>query len=190
MTTTGLISRNRVHPQRLALFIACGSILMMFGALTSAYIVRQSAGNWLEFSLPSLFFVSTGVLVLSSITLQWCYSAFAKHQTSLYRGLLLTTFVLGFAFVILQFQAWEAMFAAGLPLKGNPSPSFVYVLSGLHAAHVLGGIVALIIALIHGFRLPVVATPRRKLRLQLTLTYWHFMDFLWIYLLVFFVLQR
>jgi len=190
MSTTGLLSRNKIHPLRLALFISCGSILMMFGALTSAYIVRQSAGNWLEFALPTLFYVSTGVLLLSSVTLQACYSAFLKGNAGLYRVLLALTLVLGLAFVILQFQAWEAMFDAGLPLKGNPSPSFVYVLSGLHAAHVLGGLVSLIVAVIHGFRLPVLATPRRKLRLQLTLTYWHFMDFLWIYLLLFFVLQR
>lgn len=190
MSTTGLISRNKVHPLRLALYISCGSILMMFGALTSAYIVRQSAGNWLEFALPTLFYVSTGALLLSSVTIQACYAAFLKGNALMYRGLLALTLVLGFAFVILQFQAWEAMFAAGLPLKGNPSPSFVYVLSGLHAAHVLGGLVSLIVAVIHGFRLPVLATPRRKLRLQLTMTYWHFMDFLWIYLLLFLVLQR
>lgn len=190
MSTTGVLSRNRIHPLRLALFISCGSILMMFGALTSAYIVRQSAGNWLEFALPNLFYVSTGALILSSVTLQLSYSAFLNGKADLYRGLLAFTLILGFAFVILQFQAWEAMFAAGLPLKGNPSPSFVYVLSGLHAAHVLGGLVSLIVAVIHGFRLPVLATPRRKLRLQLTLTYWHFMDFLWIYLLLFFALQR
>lgn len=190
MSTTGLIIRNKVHPLQLALYISCGSILMMFGALTSAYIVRQSAGNWLEFSLPILFYVSSGVLILSSITLQSSYSAFLKGNASMYRGFLALTLFLGFTFVILQFQAWDAMFSAGLPLKGNPSPSFVYVLSGLHAAHVLGGLISLIVAVIHGFRLPVFATPRRKLRFQLTLTYWHFMDFLWIYLLLFFVLQR
>ena len=188
--TEQTLPRNRMNPMRLALLIACGSILMMFAALTSAYIVRQSAGNWLEFPLPRLFYVSTGVLLASSVTLQLCYSAFRQNRARVYRGLLAATLVLGFGFVVGQFAAWQEMYAAGLQLKGNPAPAFIYVLSGLHGAHIVGGLIALIVATIHGFALPVAATPRRQLRLQLTLTYWHFMDFLWIYLLLFFALQR
>ncbi len=163
---------------------------MMFAALTSAYIVRQGAGNWLEFRLPDLFYVSTGVLVASSITLQLSYAAFKRWSSGLYRGLLVASIVLGVGFVILQYEAWMAMFDAGLPLKGNPAPAFIYVLSGLHAAHVLGGLVALTLASVFAFRLPLAPTPRRQLRFKLTLTYWHFMGSLWIYLLLFFVLQR
>ena len=190
VTASQPLSRNKIAPLKLALLIACGSIFMMFAALSSAYIVRQSAGNWLEFPLPSLFYVSAGVLLASSLTLQLCYRAFVGERAIAYRALLATTLALGLIFVVVQFEAWQQMFSQGLYLTGNPSPSFVYVLSGLHAAHVLGGVVALVVACIHGFRLPVVATPRRRGRLQLTLTYWHFMDALWIYLLVFFVLQR
>ncbi len=189
-TASQLLTRNSVHPLRLALFIACGSILMMFAALTSAYIIRQQAGNWLEFPLPKLFYVSTAALVLSSITLQLSQRAFKRMQAVLFRSLLAATMLLALGFVLLQFEAWQEMYAAGLQLKGNPAPAFVYVLSGAHAAHVLGGIVALVVACIHAFSLPVIPTPRRLLRLQLTLTYWHFMDFLWIYLLLFFALQR
>ena len=189
-TASGLLTRNSIHPLRLMLFIACGSILMMFAALTSAYIIRQQAGNWLEFPLPNLFFVSAGILILSSVTLQLTQRAFKKMQASLYKTLLAFTIVLAFSFVIVQYEAWQQMLAMGLQLKGNPAPAFIYVLSGLHAAHILGGIVALVVAGIQGFNLPVVPTPRRVLRLQLTLTYWHFMDFLWIYLLLFFALQR
>ena len=170
--------------------IACGSILMMFAALTSAYIIRQQAGNWLEFPLPTLFYVSTGVLFVSSVTLQVGYNAFKKQAAGLYRMLVVVSLLLALVFVVMQYEAWQQMYAAGLQLKGNPAPAFIYVLSGLHAAHVLGGIVALLVAAIHAFKLPVVPTPRRVLRYQLTLTYWHFMDFLWIYLLLFFALQR
>lgn len=184
------LARNRINPLRLALLISCGSILMMFAALTSAYIVRQSAGNWLEFALPDLFYWSAGILLLSSVTLQLANTFFVRDRGGLYRTALAATLLLGFAFVVVQFEAWQEMFGRGLYLTGNPATSFVYVLSGLHAAHVIGGLVALIIACIHGFVLPVAPTPRRRLRLQLTLTYWHFMDFLWIYLLLFFALQR
>ena len=189
-TATQLLSRNSIHPLRLALMIACGSILMMFAALTSAYIIRQQAGNWLEFPLPQLFYVSTGMLLASSLALQLGYNAFKKSKDVAYRGLVALSLALAIGFVLTQYEAWQEMYDAGLQLKGNPAPAFIYVLSGLHAAHVLGGVVALVVAAIHAFKLPVVPTPRRILRYQLTLTYWHFMDFLWIYLLLFFALQR
>ncbi len=184
------IKRNKMHPMQLGLLIACGSILMMFSALTSAYIVRQEAGNWLEFPLPSLFYVSAGIMIASSVAIQGAFHTFKREQAVAYRALLTLTAVLGLAFVIVQYQAWQVMYASGLQLKGNPAPAFVYVLTGLHAAHILGGLVALAVALIHCYKLPVVAAPHRVVRLRLTLTYWHFMDFLWIYLLVFLALQR
>jgi cytochrome c oxidase subunit 3 len=81
------------------------------------------------------------------------------------------------------------MVAIGIELTTNPSGSFVYVISGLHAAHILGGIGALVIALIHAFVLKYKVTEGRKLRFEMTLTYWHFVDVLWIYLLLFFTLQ-
>ena len=184
------VTRNKMHPMQLGLFIACGSILMMFAALTSAYIIRQEAGNWLEFPLPSLFYVSAGVMIASSVTIQLAYKNFKAEKGTLYRGLLAATGLLGVVFVVVQYQAWQDMYAMGLQLTGNPAPAFVYVLSGLHAAHILGGLVALAVALIHAFQLPVVAAPHRVVRLRLTATYWHFMDFLWLYLLVFLYLQR
>ena len=188
--STVTLQRNKMHPMQLGLLIACGSIMMMFAALTSAYIVRQEAGNWLEFPLPTLFYVSAAILTISSVTLHFSYVAFKKSSATVYRGLLALTGLLGVAFVIVQYEAWQTMYAAGLQLKGNPAPAFVYVLSGLHAAHILGGLVALAVALIHCFKLPVVPAPHGVVRLRLTLTYWHFMDFLWIYLLVFLALQR
>lgn len=184
------VTRNRMHPMQLGLYIACGSILMMFAALTSAYIIRQEAGNWLEFPLPSLFYVSAGIIIASSVAIQVAYNAFKREAGGLYRGALALTGVLGLVFVVVQYEAWQQMYAAGLQLTGNPAPAFVYVLSGLHAAHILGGLVSLAVALIHAFKLPVVAAPHRVLRLRLTTTYWHFMDFLWLYLLVFLYLQR
>ena len=191
LTDSGILTRNRLHPLQLGLFIACGSILMMFAALTSAYLVRQAAGNWLEFPLPSLFYVSAGVLLASSVTFQLATRAQRNWNTPLHRLLVGLTLALGLAFVLLQYAAWQTMFEdMGLPLTGNPAPSFVYVLSGLHAAHVLGGLVGLAVVTIHAFRFPAVPTPSRTLRVRLALTYWHFMDFLWIYLLVFLALQR
>ena len=182
--------RNKIHPKKFALWAACGSITMMFAAFTSAYIVRQAAGNWLEFQLPNMFFYSAAVMLLSSLTLQGSYMAFKKGAAQMYRTLLLVTFVLGISFVTLQYFGWLALEEIGVELTGNPSGSFVYVISGMHAAHVLGGIAALFVALIHAFGLNFKPTPGRQLRFELTLTYWHFVDFLWIYLLTFFIMQQ
>ena len=178
-------TRSKIHPQKFALDVACAGIMMMFVALTSAYIVREAAGNWLEFRLPDLFFVNTGVILISSITLQLAYRSFLRLQTTAYRALLVLTAVLGLLFVGLQYEGWQALRAIGIELAGNPSGSFVYVISGLHAAHIIGGIVALVLACLHAFLLPHKVTATRKLRFEITLIYWHFVDFLWLYLLFF-----
>lgn len=162
---------------------------MMFGSLTSAYVVRRAAGNWLEFKLPDIFFVNTLVILASSVTLQWSYMAFKRGQEARYKMLLLATFALGMTFVILQYMGWQAMDAIGATFTANPSSSFIYVISGLHAAHVLGGIGVLLTALTHAYYLPFKVTPRRLVRFELTLSYWHFVDVLWVYLIAFFVLQ-
>ncbi len=182
--------RNKIHPKKFALWVACASMTMMFAAFTSAYIVRQASGNWLEFNLPDVFSYSTGVILASSIVLHCAYIAFKKRNVFLYKGLLVLALLLGIAFVVLQYQGWLAMEKMGVQLTGNPSGSFVYVISGLHAAHVLGGISAIIVALVHAFALKFKVTKVRILRFELTLTYWHFVDLLWIYLFLFFIYQK
>jgi len=180
--------RSKIHPKKFALWVACASMMMLFAAFTSAYVVRQAAGNWLEFHLPSLFFYSTAVILLSSLTLHGSYYSFRQGNANLYRLLLIVSLLLGLGFVVMQYLGWNQLNAIGVPLDGNPAGSFVYVISGVHAAHVLGGIAAISLALIHAYVLPYKLTERRKLRFELTLTYWHFVDFLWVYLLGFFLL--
>lgn len=182
-------TRNRIHPLKFALYVGCASILMMFVAFTSAYIVRHAAGNWLEFRIPDVFFVSTGVILLSSISLQGAYRAYLTGAVGRYRGLLVVTFILGLAFVLLQYQGWMSLQEIGIHLDGNPSGSFLYVISGMHAAHVIGGIAALGVALLHAYGLKYELKAGRKLRFELVLTYWHFVDFLWVYLLIFLLTQ-
>lgn len=182
-------NRSKNFPQKLALWVGIGSIIMMFAAFTSAYVVRRASGNWLEFKLPDIFFVNTVVLVLSSVTLHSAYTAFKKSNEKWYKGLLIATFVLGILFVVLQYKGWQAMSAIGATFTVNPSSSFIYVISGLHAAHVLGGIAALIVAMVHAFVLPFKPTIRRKQRFELVCQYWHFVDVLWVYLIGFFMLQ-
>jgi cytochrome c oxidase subunit 3 len=182
--------RNRIHPQLFGLWIALASIIMMFGALTSAYIVRQAAGNWLEFRLPDLFIVSTIVILLSSVTIQMAYNGYKKQKEKTYKWGLILSFVLGLGFLILQYNAWMQLFNMGVDLRINPSGSFLYVITGVHAAHIVGGIAALTVALLHAFTLPFYYSDQRKNRFQLVLHYWHFVDILWVYLFIFLLMTR
>jgi cytochrome c oxidase subunit 3 len=182
-------NQSKINPQKVALWIAIASMVMVFGAFTSAYIVRRAAGNWLEFKLPDVFFVSTAVILLSSITLHLSYTGFKAGNEKRYKVMMIVTALLGLAFVVLQYKGWEALNEIGATFTVNPSSSFIYVISGLHAAHVLGGIAALGVALVHAFVLPYKPTLRRRQRFELVVQYWHFVDLLWVYLIIFFMLN-
>jgi len=181
---------SRIHPQKFALWTAMASIMMMFGAFTSAYIVRQAAGNWLEFPLPNIFYLSTAIILISSITLHLSYRGFKAGKEKQYKVLLVLTFLLGISFIVSQYIGWQTLFASGIDMKGNPAGSFLYVITGVHALHILGGIGALIVALIHAFSLKYKVTDKRKIRFELVVHYWHFVDLLWVYLLVFLLITR
>lgn len=182
--------RNKIHPLKMLLWVSLTSIVMMFTALTSAYVVRQASGNWLEFNIPNIFYWNTLVIVVSSVTLHSAYFAFRRGSEKGYKTLMLLTLLLGFVFLILQYVGWNDLTQAGVPLKTNPSGDFVYAISGLHGLHVVGGIAVLLVGLLVAFARPFKVTPMRKLRLELSLTYWHFVGGLWIYLIVFLSMQR
>jgi cytochrome c oxidase subunit III len=181
---------SKIHPKKFGLYLACASIVMMFAGLTSAYIVRQGAMNWAEFAMPKWFFISTAVILSSSVALHASYLAFKKGNATMYRTLLVVAFALGLVFMVTQYLGWQALHSYGLDLKENHSFAFILAISGLHAAHVLGGIAAIAIALIHAFTLKYAVTEKRLLRFEMTLHYWHFVDILWVYLLLFFIFQK
>lgn len=182
-------TKSKIHSKKFALWVACASITMMFAAFTSSYLVRRAAGNWLEFPLPAMFYASTVAILLSSVALHLSYRAFKTGKEVVYKRLLILAFSLGFAFILMQYAGWLALQDMGVAINTNPSGSFVYVISGVHAAHVLGGIAALTVALLHAFMLPFKPNAARLLRFELTLTYWHFVDVLWVYLFIFFLIQ-
>lgn len=181
---------NKIHPLKFGLWVAMASITMMFGALTSAYIVRQSAGNWLEFELPNIFFLSTVILLISSLTLHTSFRYYIKGNEARYKSFLLISFVLGIGFLIFQYQGWMDLFSIGIDLKGNPSGSFLYVITGVHAVHIIGGLAALTVSILTAYTRKFKVTERRKINFDLTLQYWHFVDLLWVYLLIFLYISR
>ena len=191
-TASGIMeqkTRKGIHAPLFALWAAMGSMVMMFGSLTSAYIVRQAAGNWLEFRMPDIFYYSTVLILLSSVTLHGSYWAFRNGKETMYKLLLPLTVMLGIGFIIMQYQGWNILYSIGVALDGNPGGSFFYVISGIHAAHVIGGVFALTVAMLHAFTLKYKPTEKRRRRFQLVLHYWHFVDFLWLYLFLFLLIQ-
>ena len=168
------------------LWIGIVSIVMLFAGLTSAYVVRADNGNWLLFNLPNVFFVSTAVIITSSITLFLALQMAKKNNT---KGVVLgivATFLLGIVFTYLQFQGWSELTNKGIVFAGkyaNASGSFLYVLTGLHLAHLFGGLISLFVTLINSLRKKY--TAENTLGLELCSIYWHFLDILWVYLFLF-----
>lgn len=174
------------NPQRFLLWIAIASIVMAFAGLTSAYLVKEANSNWLEFSLPSMFQISTGVIVLSSITMYWAVVNYKNRHIKKYRNIISLTGILGLLFCILQFLGFKELMDSGIHMFGtgsNPAASFVGVISLLHIMHVLGGIISLLVVIIKSYSSKIKIYD--SVLVSNVATYWHFVDILWIYLFIF-----
>ncbi|MDB5229925.1 MAG: heme-copper oxidase subunit [Chitinophagaceae bacterium] len=182
---------GRIHPHKFTLWVAMGSIVMMFAGLTSAYVVRRSQANWLEFSLPNIFIASTIVILFSSLTIHLALKSFKAREMQRYRTLIAITAFLGVLFAVLQFIGFTDLHKQGVQLFGqgsNPSASFLGIITGLHVLHVIGGVIALLVIFFGAFFSKTkIYSPTS---LEIVATYWHFVDILWIYLFVFFTWIR
>jgi cytochrome c oxidase subunit 3 len=182
---------HRIHPHKFTLWMAIGSICMMFAGLTSAYIVKRDQDNFLEFDLPAIFWFSTIVIVLSSVTMHLALKSFKAKERNRFKLFITITALLGVAFAAMQTAGFFNLENHGIPLigyKSNAAASFILVILGVHALHVLGGVVALVYLFIKAFSKKVISynsTP-----LEIMSTYWHFVDILWIYLLIFLIWLR
>ncbi len=183
---TELKTKNKIHPQKMYLYAGLGSIVMMFAGLTSAYIVKKSQSNWLDFELPKVFIISTVVILLSSFTIQMAVKKAKEGLQNPYRGFLSVTAILGVVFMLLQYKGFMMLQANNIALTGpksNSAASFLFVITILHLLHVLGGVIA-----IFGVRFKSLSAknnPENTLPVELLSTYWYFVDILWIYLFVF-----
>lgn len=188
MTSVAIEQKNKIHPHKFTLWVAIGSILMMFAGLTSAYIVKRNQANWTSFEIPVLFWISTAAIVASSFTIMAAIKAFKERAISRYRSLMMVTTVLGVLFIVLQVIGFKQLWDIGLTLQKNVAYSFLYVIVGLHALHVIGGVVALVVMALKAFSNKTRVYS--AIPIEVTATYWHFVDVLWIYLLIFLVLIR
>jgi cytochrome c oxidase subunit III len=171
-------------PAKTGIWVAFAAITMSFAALTSALVVRQgSALDWHHITLPPLLYFNTLVLLASSLTLELArrrlpYARVFESQLAGPMRWLAVTLSLGLLFIAGQYVAWLQLKSEGLYLATNPNSSFFYVFTGVHAAHVLGGVCGLVY---------VISKLRRSVLCRSTFVaatqYWHFMDVLWLYLL-------
>ncbi len=177
-----------MHPKKFAMWLFMASVMMLFASLTSAYIVREAEGNWLYFELPKLFYYTSVVIILSSITMQLAYFAAKKDDTSKVRVLVAITSVLGVVFLVGQFMAWGELVRNSVYFVGNPSGSFLYVLTGLHGLHIISAVIFLLVVLQAASRLRI--NSKNMAQMEMCTTYWHFLGALWIYLFMFFLINR
>ncbi len=172
-----------INPAKFGLWLFIAAVIMLFSALTSAYIVRHSAGNWLRFEMPGIFWVNTIILILSSLTIQLSYFKLKKDEISGFKILFLISTLLGISFLVGQVIGWGQLSKIGIYVSTNPSSSFFYLLTGMHALHLAGGIISLVYVLIKS--LLGYYSSKNRLGVELCVTYWHFLDILWLYLFVF-----
>lgn len=178
--------------------IAIIGITMLFIGLLGAYLFSKQQWTWQQFPFPKLFLVSTIVLGLSSLSMALVIKFYKKDNLEAFKRATNTTLMLGFAFLILQVFAWFQLNNSGIFLAGKPDGSYLYIISGLHALHLLVGLGLLIHLAI--FASKQLSEPVNQLlyftddykltKLKLIALYWHFVDILWVILLIFFLFNH
>ncbi len=196
---------TRLRRARLGLLVALTPVVMLFVSFSSAYVVRQGlptldprtnelVRDWIPVTLPKLLLINTGVLILSSLFMELARRQIRRQVTlasnAAHPGVfsgdqfkfpwLFMTIVLGLTFLFGQWTAWRQLAANGFYLATTPSSSFIYLLTGTHAIHLMGGVLALLVAGIAALLRRSVAT--RSIVVDVTAWYWHFMAGLWIYI--------
>jgi cytochrome c oxidase subunit 3 len=176
--------RGRPSPNRYYTGIAVGivSILMFFMALASAFLVRKgSSADWVAVRIPPLLWINTVLLLVSSATIEMARKRLSIRDLSGFKWYWNLSTILGVLFLVGQVMAWRQLASQGIYLASNPGSSFFYIFTGAHALHLLGGVGALLYVVIRNFDLAKVT---RGVAAEVTSYYWHFLDALWIFLLL------
>ena len=178
-----------MNPKKFMLWLAIVSIMMMFAGWTSGYLVRKAEGRWHEFEIPQIFWYSTAILLISSVSMIFAVQAAKKDNFNTLKTAISITFVFGIAFLVMQVMGFSDLIQNKLFFAGSDvASSWLYALVGLHGAHVISGLGVLLISLISAFGFK--KESKNLLRIQLCATYWHFLDLLWLYLFLFLYFNR
>ncbi len=163
------------------------SLTMSFAGLTSAYVVSKERPDWISnFEIPTAFYISLVLILISSLTIHLAKNAIQKALTSRGMILLVTTFVLGIGFVVFQFVGFSEIIRNGYNFTGPTSSittSFIYLMVLLHVAHVVGGLISLLVVIYNHYKQKY--RQGKTLGIELAATFWHFVDAIWIYLFLF-----
>ncbi len=173
------------------LWVSLISMVMFFAGLTSAYIISMKRDDWVTFDLPTAFYTSTALIVLSSITLFLSHRFLKENKLQLSFVLLSITFVLGLAFVWFQYIGFEQLRSSGLYFTGpgsTVSVSLLLIITFMHVLHLLAGVIVLIVVIYNHFKKKYSSAD--MLGFELGAIFWHFVDVLWIYLFFFFYFIR
>jgi cytochrome c oxidase subunit III len=167
------------------LFVLIAASTMVFAAFTSAFVVRRGlSDDWATMPKPSILFINTGVLLASSVVLDISRRALKKGNRSQFNFWWTLATALGILFLLGQAYAWRELKDAGVYVSTNPASSFFYVLTASHAFHLLGGVLALVYVDVQALRLRL--GPAKRTAIDVTAIFWHFLDGLWVYLMVLF----
>jgi cytochrome c oxidase subunit III len=178
-----------MNPKKFALWLFIASVIMLFGAWTSAYIVKRADAGWAEIVLPWHFWVNTAIIAASSLTMIGATRAARKDNLESVKILITATAILGVAFLAGQILAYNELVALNEYFTGgNVSHSFIYVLTCAHGFHVVSGVIFLLIVLVSSFRFRIHS--RNMNQIEMCATYWHFLGILWLYLFVFLLLNK
>lgn len=184
---------KRREPFNFMLWLGLGGSVLLFTILLGTYVMRKSVGvHWTDVPLPSLFWVSTCVIIVSSFTLHGANLALQKDQFPRFRSFIGATLSLGIVFVVLQFLGWTQLIQAGISTVNNPSVGFIYLLSGIHILHIVIGVAVLAWAFYQSLKnhsyvdaFVFSVNPPNQLKIKLITIYWHFVDVLWLYVFAF-----
>ena len=181
------LKEKQDRAKKMMLWFGLASLFMAFAGWTSAYIVSSARDDWAaDIELPTMFYFSTGVIVLSSFSYILAKKAVQENRSKACSNWLLITLVLGLIFIALQFTGFSQLIAKGHYFTGPTSTiksSYIFLIAAVHIVHVVAGIISLLVVLFNQFKNKY--SSREHLGLSLGATFWHFLDLLWIYLLLF-----
>jgi len=178
--------------KKMMLWFGIISLSMSFAGLTSAYVISKERPDWLtDFQIPTAFYISLVVIVVSSLTMHLAKSFVQKEKNKQGLALLFVTLVLGIVFIFLQFEGFSQIIANGYYFTGSESTittSFLYLVVLMHLAHIIAALIALVVVIYNQYKLKYA--NGKTLGIELAATFWHFVDILWIYLLLFIYFVR
>ncbi len=186
-----------IHPKQVVITLVIAAITALFLAFSISYLYNRIQSGIPPVKLPPLFYYNSLILIASSVTLVFARKAYENDRTNQYKALIAATIIISLVFLGLQILAWNQMKEMNILLSGHNTGSYLYLISATHFLHLVGGIPFLVVFFINAMlkmKTPVsvlvyFSDPEKKRSLNLLTTYWHYLDILWIYLVVFFLVN-